>query len=292
MSIRLAGGPVSWGVDFAEHGDNPPYGVVLDGIAAAGLRWLELGPVGYLPRDGATARAALDARGLAAVGTFVFDDFHRPSARGDVLAAVELALDAIEATAGSLLILIDRPCPERALTAGRASLARRLGPAAWRELITTLQLAAERALERGIRAVLHPHAGSYIEFEDEIEQALGDIPADVMALCLDTGHTIYAGADPVALIHRHASRLEHLHLKDTRADVASRGLDFWEAIAAGVFCPVGDGALDLPGVRDAFRLAGYSGFATIEQDRRPGTVGEAGDDLRGSVELVRSCGIG
>ena len=92
MSIGLAGGPLSWGVDFAEHRDNPPYGVVLDGIAAAGLRWLELGPVGYLPRDGATARAALAERGLAAVGTFVFDDLHRPAARGDVMSVVVLAI--------------------------------------------------------------------------------------------------------------------------------------------------------------------------------------------------------
>jgi inosose dehydratase len=292
QGVELAGGPVSWGVDFARAPGNPPYAAVLDGITAAGLRWLELGPVGYLPRDAETARAALGSRGLAAVGTFVFDDFHRPAARTDVLTAVDEALDAITATEGALLILIDRPCSERARTAGRGTLARRLERVAWGQMISTLQLAAERAHERGVRAVLHPHAGSYIEFEDEIERALADVPAELLALCLDTGHAIYAGSDPVALIQRHATRLEHLHLKDARADVISRGLDFWDAIAAGVFCPVGDGALDLVATREALERVSYSGFATIEQDRRPGTVGAPGEDLRRSVEFVRSCGVG
>lgn len=280
---------MSWGVDFAESADNPPYSVVLDGIAAAGLRRMELGPVGYLPQDGA---AALAKRGLAAIGTFVFDDFHRPAARAGVLAAVDAALEAIAATDGSLLVLIDRPCPERALTAGRGTIARRAEPAVWQAMMSTLQSAAERAHERGIRAVLHPHAGGYIEFEDEIERALADVPAEVLGLCLDTGHAIYSGADPVALIRRHAPRLEHLHLKDARAEVIARGLDFWDAIAGGVFCPVGDGALDVPATRDALEHANYAGFATIEQDRRPGTTGDAAEDLRRSVEFVRSCGIG
>jgi inosose dehydratase len=59
-----------------------------------------------------------------------------------------------------------------------------------------------------------------------------------------------------------------------------------------VFCPIGDGALDLPAMRDALHHAGYTGYATIEQDRRPGTTGEPHEDLRRSVEFVRACGIG
>src|SRR3954454_14188701 len=104
--IELAGGPVSWGVDFADDPANPPPDVVLDGIAAAGLRRLELGPAGYLP----PGRAELERRGLSAVGTFVFADFHR-AAPDDATVA---ALDAVLAAGGRLLVLIDRPSPARA----------------------------------------------------------------------------------------------------------------------------------------------------------------------------------
>ena len=285
-SIRLAGGPVSWGVDFAHDPANPPPADVLDGIAGAGLEWLELGPVSYLPPG------ALAGRPLTAVGTFVFDDFHRPAARDDVLAATDAALDAIAAAGGALLVLIDRPSPVRAATAGRSDAAPRLDARAWAALLDTLRRAAERAAARGIRPVVHPHAGGYVEFADEIDRLLDAIPAGELGLCLDSGHALYAGDDPAELIRRHARRLEHLHLKDVAAPVLARGLGFWDAVAAGVFCPVGDGALELAGVRAALDEAGYAGFATVEQDRRPGSPGRPEDDLRRSVARLRAAGIG
>jgi inosose dehydratase len=74
--------------------------------------------------------------------------------------------------------------------------------------------------------------------------------------------------------------------------VRSGRLDFWAAIAGGVFCPLGDGMLDLAGLRGALEAAGYDGLATIEQDRRPDTPGDPATDLRRSVARLRSAGIG
>jgi inosose dehydratase len=290
-SLRLAGGPVSWGVDFARHPDNPPYPLVLDGIEAAGLRWIELGPAGYLP-TGTTTRDELSRRGLAAVGSFVFGDFHRAAAAHDVRAATAAALDAIVAAEGTLIVLIDRPSPARAATAGRGHAAPRLRGRQWTEMIGGFRRAAEQAAFRGVRAVVHPHAGGYVEFEDEIDRLLDDIAAEELALCLDTGHALYAGSDPAALIARHGDRLEHLHLKDVDATVRDRGLGFWKAIDAGVFCRIGDGLLDLGDLRDALERAGYLGFATVEQDRRPGSGGSPMDDLRRSVARLREAGLG
>jgi inosose dehydratase len=284
-ALRLAGGPVSWGVDFAEAPENPPYDAVLDGIAAAGLEWLELGPVGYLPHD------ALTGRDLAAVGTFVFDDFHDHAA-GAVLAATDAALDAIAGAGGTLLVLIDRPSRERAATAGQSDAARRLGTSEWARMVALLRRAAERAAARGVRAVVHPHAGGYLEFEDEVERLLADVPHAELGLCLDTGHALYAGSDPAELIGRYAERIEHLHVKDVAEPIRARGLGFWESIEAGVFCPVGDGLLDLGALREALAAVGYAGFATVEQDRRPGTAGDPGADLRRSVERLRAAGLG
>jgi inosose dehydratase len=279
--IELAGGPVSWGVDFADAPDNPPAEVVLHALAAAGLRWIELGPVGYLAPD------ALSSRGLSAVGTFVFEDFH--AAADAALLATEAALEAITAAGGSLLILIDRPSPARAATAGRSDRAPRLDAGSWSRMLDLLQTAADRAAARGVRAVVHPHAGGYIEFEDEIDRMLAETGH---GHCLDTGHALYAGSDPVALLTRHADRIEHLHLKDVAAGVRARGLDFWDAVTAGIFCPVGDGLLDLPALRDTLTTTGYSGFATIEQDRRPDTAGDPADDLARSVTRLRALGVG
>lgn len=290
--IALAAGPVSWGIDFADSPDNAPYSEVLDGIAGAGVEWLELGPVGYLPGDGETVQRELEARGLASVGTFVFDDLHLADAAGRVHEAAELALDAIVATKGRLLVLIDRPDTARAATAGRAPAAARLGPGAWSAMVDTVRRIGEHAADRAVRTVFHPHAGSHVEFEDEIERLVADVPSDELGLCLDTGHALYAGSDPAGLIRRHADRIEHVHVKDVSAGVHARGEDFWSAVAAGVFCPIGDGMLDIAGVRDALDAIGYDGFATVEQDRRTDTAGSPADDLRRGVARLRAAGIG
>jgi inosose dehydratase len=287
--IELAGGPVSWGVDFADAPDNPPYDEVLGGIAAAGLRWTELGPVGYLP----PRRAALEAHGLACAGGFVFEPLLD---RAAATTAANRALEAIAATGGRLLVIIDRPGAERAVTAGRADAAPRLDPARWRRLVSTTRAVAALGADRGIRPVFHPHAGSHVEFEDEIERLLADIPGDELGLCLDTGHALYAGADPLALIARHARRLEHLHVKDVDesrlAAVRARRGDFWRAVGDGIFCTAGEGMLALDRLRDALQAAAYRGLATVEQDRRRGSPGRPEDDLRSGVERLRAAGIG
>ena len=67
MTLRLATGPVSFGVDFADAPGNPPWSEVVAGIDAAGYRWTELGPLGYLPPD------ELARRGIGVTGGFVFE---------------------------------------------------------------------------------------------------------------------------------------------------------------------------------------------------------------------------
>ena len=280
--ITLAGAPVSWGVDFADDPLNPPPSEVLDGIAAAGLEWMELGPPGFL-----TASAdVLSDRGLRSVGTFVFEDL-RDGER--VAAATHDALAALVAFGGRLLVLIDRPSPPRAATAGRSDAAVRLDGAAWRAMIATIRQAAETAAAVAVRAVVHPHAGSHVEFADEIERLLADLPADEAGLCLDTGHALYAGMCPEDLVRDYRERLEHLHVKDVRAE---RGGDFWSAVASGVFCPAGEGLLDLDALARALTETAYDGFATIEQDRRPESPGTPLEDLRRSLARVRASGLG
>lgn len=284
--MKLAASPTNWGVDFADAPTNPPWTQVLDEIAAGPLDALELGPVGYLPEDPAELRAALAERSLTAVGSFVFDDLHDPAERERVVGVAARACAAITAAGGSVLVVIDSPSPERVATAGRSAAAPRLDDAGWRELLVGIEAVAAVAREAGLRPAVHPHAGGYLEFEDEIERLVADTELD---LCLDTGHLAYAGADPAAAIGRFGERLAHLHLKDVDREVLgavrANGLDFWQAIEREVFCPLGAGVVDLGEVGAALARVGYEGFATIEQDRVPGT-GSPTADLERSVEVM------
>lgn len=284
--MRLAASPTNWGVDFADAPTNPPWSEILDQIAAGPLDALELGPVGYLPEQPDALREALASRDLSAVGSFVFDDLHDPDELGRVLGVAERACRMIAAAGGSVLVIIDSPSPERVATAGRSTAAPRLGEAGWAQLVEAIGRVAAVARDAGLRPAVHPHAGGYLEFEDEVERLVEQTELD---LCLDTGHLAYAGADPAAAIARWGERLAHLHLKDVDREVLGQvranGLDFWEAIERGVFCPLGAGLVDLREVSAAVEGAGYEGFATIEQDRVPGT-GSPLADLEASVAVM------
>jgi inosose dehydratase len=78
-----------------------------------------------------------------------------------------------------------------------------------------------------------------------------------------------------------------VHLKDVDPSRVSGG--FWDAVAAGAFCPIGAGAVDFAGVLAALRDAGYDGWATIEQDRLPGS-GDPVGDVRRSVRHLAELG--
>ncbi|MBA2513741.1 MAG: TIM barrel protein [Solirubrobacterales bacterium] len=291
MAVRLATGPVTWGVDFADTPGNPPWERVLDEIAASGLDALELGPLGYLPEEPAVLRSALDSRGLSAVGSFVFEDLHDPTQAEPILAIARRACAAICAAGGRVLVIIDRPGDRRAQTAGRTQAAPRLGHDAWASMVELIERTAAIATDEGLEPVVHPHAGSHIEFPDEIERLMD---ATTAGLCVDTGHLAYAGMRAEDVIERYGERVGHVHLKDVDRsildDAHSTELDFWAAIGAGVFCPLGAGAVDFTRVKAALEGVGYAGYATIEQDRTPDS-GTPLEDLKASLRALAAAGV-
>jgi len=291
MAIALATAPTTWGVDFADAAGNPPWEHVLDEIAASRLGALELGPVGYLPEEPDALREALRSRGLTAVGSFVFEDLHDSAQEAAILETTRRAGAAIRAAGGSVLVIIDRPGRRRARTAGRTDAAPRLDDAGWGAMVGLIERVAAVAADHGLEPVVHHHAGSYVEFEDEIDRLMADSAA---GLCVDTGHAAYAGVRPETLIERYGPRVRHVHLKDVDGDVLAYAraaeLSFWDAIAQRVFCPLGAGVVDFAAVIAALGAIGYAGHATIEQDRVPG-AGAPLDDLTASLAALASQGV-
>ena len=288
MGVTLATGPVTWGVDFADASGNPPWSAVLDDIQRSGIGALELGPVGYLPEAEEELREALTSRDLTAVGSFIFDNMRQPAERERVLREATRACRAIAAAGGSILVIIDRPGERRVGTAGRSDAAVRLTGEELGELATTLNSVAEIATDFGLNPAVHPHAGGFIEFADEIEWVANET---ALNLCLDTGHLAYAGVDPVRAIARYSDRLAHMHFKDifgaVHTEVVEEHIGFWDALAKPIFCPLGQGVVDIGAVLRALDDVGYNGYATIEQDRVPG-AGSPLDDLRNSVATVNA----
>jgi inosose dehydratase len=294
MAVHVANGPVSWGVDFADMPGAPAWETVFGEIAAAGYRWCELGPLGYLPDDDEVVRSALHGLGLRVAGSHVFEPIHDRARRDEVAETTRRTCRRIAGFGGTHLVVIDLVSDERGATAGRSDAAPRLTGRRYDDLLAGLREVVGIAVAHGLTPVLHPHAGSYVEFEDEIERVLAATVSDGLQLCLDTGHAAYAGIEPVDFFATHRDRIEYLHFKDVDGEVLGRVRDgaiaFFDAIPLGVFCPVGNGIVDFGAL--ATELArGYHGPGTIEQDRRPGSRTTALGDATASLAYLRRVGI-
>ncbi len=292
---NIATAPGTWGVEPGGDPRDFSWTQVLDEIAAAGFDGTELGPLGYYPEDPDRLGQELAARGLTLAGGFLMEPLHRREERERICALARRVCRVLSGANATALVVIEGLVPERSCTAGRTEDAKRLEPTAWEELLeAVVELAGIASGEFGLRVAFHPHAGTYVEFADEIDRLMRDLAGAPVGLCLDTGHAAYAGIEPVVLCERYGKRIEHVHLKDVRpdvfADARGRKLSFEEAVAAGVFCPLGQGEVALDAVGPALERIGYDGRLVFEQDRLAGDTAALGD-AEASLEYLRAVGL-
>ena len=283
LDERVAAAPISWGVcEAPDWGHELPAERVLSEMRSLGLRATELGPTGYLGADPGQVRTLLDRHELSLVGGFL---------------PVVLHTDATDfAEAGAAIRTLAEAGAEVVVLAARSvdgSYDRRvpLDDAEWRILLGNLKRVRDLVGEHGLRATLHPHVGTAIEDRAAVHRLLesSDIP-----LCLDTGHLVIGGTDPLELLRSAAGRVEHVHLKDVRLPVAATvtagDTSYIGAVRQGLYAPLGDGDLDIAGIVAALERAGYSGWYVLEQDSAlydappPGT-GPI-DDVRRSLDFL------
>ncbi|OBC15924.1 inosose dehydratase [Mycobacterium sp. 852013-50091_SCH5140682] len=258
--IKLAGAPISWGVcevpgwGYQLHRDR-----VLAEMRDTGLTATELGPDGFLPADPAELAAVLDTQGLSCVGGFVpvvlHDAGHDPA---DDLAGPLASLCA----AGAGVVVL-------AAATGADGYDSRpvLDEDQWATLLANLDRLSELAAAAGLLAVLHPHVGTMVETRSDVDRVLA---GSAIPLCLDTGHLLIGGTDPLELAKAVPHRIKHTHLKDVDAALAARvqsgELTYTDAVRAGMYTPLGTGDVDIAGIVSVLRNNGFDGWFVMEQD--------------------------
>lgn len=295
--LSIGNAPLSWGVFEGEAASNPPWSRVLDEIVESGYRHVELGPIGFLPEDTDRLGRELAQRQLSLMAGFVYEHMHLPQQRERVFTNTRRVGRILSTLGARYLVVIDRMVPERQRTAGRAEIAQRLPDAEWADMIETIASVARIASEEfGLRAALHPHCGTHVEFLDEIERALSDLPHASVGLCIDTGHSAVAGMQAADLVTHYTNRVEYFHFKDVEGRALQRmhneGLEFDEALEVGLFCPLGKGIVDFAALRKSLQRTGFMGSATVEQDPDPRVSDYSGlDAARQSIAFLREVGL-
>ena len=267
-STRLASAPVTWGVwERTEGGaDLIPAARLLETVSGLGFQGIELGPPNYLSPE------ALAAAGLDLVGGFAPLHLADGDAfRQDVADWLDPIAETLAATgARGPVVLADAETPERIAASARPAEQRRtaLRGDALKRAFELVQEAAERCRSKGVGAVFHHHTATHFESPEEIAAFVEgtDVP-----LCFDTGHCAVGGGDPLELAREFAARIGHLHLKDVDPvlleRVRSGELSVEAAWDSGLFCPIGEGMVDIPAVLALPELQDFAGWIVLEQDR-------------------------
>ena len=303
-AITVANAPCSFGAFELTVGINPnvPDAVaLLDQVAGTGYAGIDLGPAGYLGR-GDELHERLSSRGLALAGGYLELPY---TDHGALVEAIDRDLDELLTAFDSVSDIEPRPKPTladpgsdvRRANPGRSNKDRSLGwsDAEWRLFADGFARVFEYCVNRGYEPTFHNETGSYVEAPWEIEKVL---ELTDVGLCLDTGHLVVAGGDPVAAVHDWGARINHLHVKDARRSVldgivADHG-DTDEIWRRRAFCALGDGGIPLDAVFYALRNSGYSGWLVVEQDIFPEASdppGWAADQQRINRDFLRARGI-
>jgi len=254
---RIALNPIQWAATpdgWVDGSLAPELDVVLDSVAAAGFDAVHVEARQALM--GAAFAERVAAHGLALgpgiTGTNWDDD---PKVRAQNLAdarrsAAAYAALGIETVFFGAGMPPTHPRVEHAAV-GHLADAERLA-----RMVDLLGETATALTAEGVRPILHPHVGSWVETAAETRAVLDGIPDAVMGFGPDIGHLAWAGADPVALLADYRERVGGVHLKDYRADVAaeSRRLrrSYRDAVMAGLWVEPGQGDADIPALFDLF----------------------------------------
>ena len=121
-----------------------------------------------------------------------------------------------------------------------------------------LELINQKVQEYDIKYAIHNHgpdmpelfptALSAIELIQRMDKRVG--------LCLDIGHELRGGSDPVKAVTRYADRVHDIHIKNvTAASKQGRGIE------------VPRGAIDMPAFVRALRKIRYSGVCGLEYEK-------------------------
>lgn len=284
---KIAGAPISWGVcEVPGWGHQMGPERVLQEMASLGLKATEFGPLGFLPVEAEARARVLNDLHMHATGGFfpvlLHDETHDP------LPIVEEELKSYTASGATTLVL--------AADSGKAGYDEKraeLTAAQWSVVFKNLNAISALADSVGVKAVLHPHVGTIIETHEDVMQV---VTGSNISFCLDTGHMVIGGADPVWFSAEHAKRVAHSHLKDVDLTWAKQVQDgsvtYYDAVVRGMYKPLGQGDVNIRAIVRNLLTQGYDGWFVLEQDNVITSEPQEGvgpyADAKASVEFLRA----
>jgi sugar phosphate isomerase/epimerase len=186
----------------------------------------------------------------------------------EIAAAVKTVRDAgLDLYGGGVITMKNEDAVQQAFAYAKAAGMRTIVGAPVPEV---LPLVNEKVKQLNIAVAIHNHGpgDKVYPTPESIYEKVKGLDARI-GICMDVGHTVRIGADPVVDAERFADRLLDVHLKDVSA-----------ASAEGKCVEAGRGVIDLPAFLRKLVKIKYSGIASFEYEK------DQDDPLPGLAESV------
>lgn len=271
MNVRLGINPITWSNDDLPWlGGDTPLETCLAETRQAGYAGTELG--GKFPRQSGALRDVLAAHDLALVSGW-YDGRILERDVDEEWDAVLPHLTLLRDQGCKVVVYADTSRGRHDAIAAPISQRPRLSPEEWAPYGHRITELAERMAEFGVGMAFHHHMGTIVESDAEIDLLMRH-SGDAVGLLFDTGHCLFAGGDPQALLARHIGRVVHVHCKDVRRPMLDRAratdMSFQDAFLGGIFTVPGDGCVDYATLLGMLRAHGYAGWLVVEAEQDPG----------------------
>lgn len=269
MAIKVGIAPDSWGVWFPEHEKQTPWNRCMDEMKEAGYDGVELGPWGYFPNTNPELQKELAKRNLSLVAGTVGGDFLNDESVDEMCRTIdEIAALLKDFPEAKYIVLL--PSMYTDLETGEYVMEPKLTAEQWDRYCQNVQRAADHVAKHGLVGTFHPHVDCHVQTEEEIESLLEKTTVE---LCLDTGHHVYGGGEPVSFYEKHADRIPYIHIKDCDMKVKKKmeqeNWSFAKAVTENIMIEPGKGSIDFAKLHQAMETKGYDGWVVVEQDLFP-----------------------
>src|SRR5208282_1741552 len=216
MVVEIGINPITWSNDdLPELGGDIPLEACLTETRLAGYAGTELG--GKFPRSAAALGPLLVGHRLRLISGW-YDGRILDRAADEEFAAITPHLTLLRDLGCKVVVYADTSRGRHDGIFLPVSQRPRLDDGDWTSYGRKLTALADRFAEFGVRMAFHHHVGTIVQTDQEVDRMLRN-SGDSVGLLYDTGHCLFAGGDPAALLRRHIGRVVHVHCKDVRREV-------------------------------------------------------------------------
>ena len=198
---------------------------------------------------------------------------------------------AIRAKVEMLVFAVDGT-PERDVHAGRSHLGPHLNENGYKRLADHISRYALIAKTANIRSSFHQHAATYIETPEETRKLMSLLDHNLVGLCLDVGHWLVGGGQPIESVIEYGNRITHVHIKDVDPEILKKLIageyqGMHDAVENHyLFVPAGEGALNLSNLFHELEKIEFHDWMMSEQDKARDPAEEKSGVSMGNIEAA------